>query len=99
METASRADGDTRRRVRRGLGIYLAVVVVLSTAIEAFIISRPDIDGPSIAGLMFVPAIASVVARFVLKEDSGILTALTLVVAALVFSRGRWTILRRPAKS
>jgi len=31
--------------------------------------------------------------------ESGLLTALTLVVAALVFSRGRWTILRRPAKS
>jgi len=68
METASCVDGDTRRRARRGLGIYLAIVVVLSTAMEAFIISRPDIDGPFIAGLMFVPAIASVVARFVLKE-------------------------------
>jgi hypothetical protein len=48
IETASRAEGDTRRTARRGLGIYFAVVVVLSTAIEAFIISRPDIDGPRV---------------------------------------------------
>jgi CAAX protease family protein len=68
METTSRSDGDTRRRARRGLGIYFAIVVVLSAAIEAFIISRPDIDGPFIVGLMFVPALASVVARLVLKE-------------------------------
>ncbi len=30
--------------------------------------------------------------------ESGILTALALVVAAMIFSRGRWTILRKPPK-
>jgi uncharacterized protein len=30
--------------------------------------------------------------------ESGILTALTLVVAAFIFSRGRWMILRQPSK-
>ena len=30
--------------------------------------------------------------------ESGILTALTLVLAAVIFSRGRWTILREPPK-
>ena len=30
--------------------------------------------------------------------ESGILTALVLVVTALIFSRGRWTILREPPK-
>jgi membrane protease YdiL (CAAX protease family) len=30
--------------------------------------------------------------------ESGILTALTLILAAVIFSRGRWTILREPPK-
>jgi len=66
--TISGSDTDGRHKARRGLAIYLALVVVLSAAIEALIIRRPDIDGPFIAGLMFVPALASVVARLVLKE-------------------------------
>ncbi len=48
--------------------IYFAIVVVLSALFEGMVISRPDIDGPFIAGLMWVPAIASVVARLVLRE-------------------------------
>ena len=67
MPTA-RVDGRTRRRARRGLTIYFAIVVVLSALFEGMVISRPDIDGPFIAGLMWVPAIASVVARLVLRE-------------------------------
>lgn len=63
----SRLDDRTRRRARRGLSIYFAIVVVLSAAIEAFIISNPELDG-LIAGLMLVPALASVVARLVLRE-------------------------------
>ncbi|HET7480744.1 MAG TPA: type II CAAX endopeptidase family protein [Rubrobacteraceae bacterium] len=62
------SSGGTRRQARRGLTIYFAVVVMLSASIESFIIKRPDIDGPFIVGLMFVPAIASIVARLVLKE-------------------------------
>ncbi len=60
-------DGDARRRARRGLAIYFAIVVVLSAAIEGFIILNPSMDG-LIAVLMFVPAIASVVARLALGE-------------------------------
>jgi uncharacterized protein len=60
-------DGDTGRRARRGLAIYFAIVVVLSAAIEGFIIVNPAMDG-LIAVLMFVPAIASVVARLALGE-------------------------------
>jgi uncharacterized protein len=30
--------------------------------------------------------------------ESGVLTALTLILAAVIFSRGRWTILREPPK-
>jgi len=62
LETAHRA-----RRARRGLAIYFAIVVALSAMIQAVVISRPDLDG-LIAGLMLVPTIASVVARFALKE-------------------------------
>lgn len=61
------ADGDTRRKARRGLIIYFAIVVALSVPIEGFIISNPDLDGLT-AVLMLVPAIASVVARLVLRE-------------------------------
>ena len=59
--------GDAHHQARRGLSIYFAVVVVLSTAIEGFIIANPRLDG-LIAGLMLVPALASVVARLALKE-------------------------------
>lgn len=55
------------RLARRGLTIYFAIVVVLSAAIEGFVIGNPEFDG-LIAGLMLVPALASVVARFALRE-------------------------------
>ncbi len=66
----------TRRQARRGLALYVAIVVALSVPIQAVIISA-DLDGGAngpvqwivlIAGLMVVPAIASVVARLALKE-------------------------------
>ncbi len=69
METVptTYTDGDTRRRARRGLSIYFAIVVALSAPIEGFIIVNPEMDG-LIAGLMIVPTLASVVARLVLRE-------------------------------
>jgi uncharacterized protein len=67
VRPASRTDLETARRARRGLTIYFTIVVALSAAIQAVIISRPDLDG-LIAGLMLVPALASVVARLALKE-------------------------------
>jgi CAAX protease family protein len=66
MPTPS-ADGRTQRNARRGLAIYFAIVVVLSAAIEGYIIVNPGMDG-LIAVLMFVPATASVVARLALRE-------------------------------
>jgi uncharacterized protein len=59
---------DVQRKARRGLTVYLAIVVLLSVLFEGIIVSRPDINGPFIAGLMWVPAMASVVARLVLRE-------------------------------
>ena len=63
---------DTRRKARRGLAIYFAIVVALSAPIQAVIIStRPEGSIAwltLLAPLMFVPAIASIVARLVLKE-------------------------------
>ena len=69
MQTMSipSTDGDTQRNARRGLAIYFAIVVVLSAAIEGFIILNPSMDG-LIAVLMLVPTIASVVARLLLRE-------------------------------
>jgi CAAX protease family protein len=70
-------DGDdTRRRARRGLAIYFAVVVALSAPILAVIIAS-DLEGGRngavpwlalIAAFMFVPTTASVTARLALKE-------------------------------
>ena len=69
-------DDDTRRQSRRGLAIYFSIVVLLSVPIQAVIISA-DLDGGQnglvpwlvlITGFMFVPTIASVVARRVLRE-------------------------------
>jgi preprotein translocase subunit SecE len=60
--------GDAQRRARRELTIYFAVVVGLTAVLEAIIIGRPDIDGPFIAGLMWVSPVASVVARLAQRE-------------------------------
>ena len=58
---------DTRRAARRGLTVYFAIVLALSAVIEGFLIANPDKTG-AIALLMFVPTVASVVARLVLRE-------------------------------
>ncbi len=58
---------DTRRTACRGLTIYFAIVVALSVAIEGFLIANPSRVG-AIALLMFVPTVASVAARLILKE-------------------------------
>ena len=60
-------DTDTRRAARRGLTIYFAIVLALSAPIEGFLVANPDKTG-AIALLMFVPTVASVVARLVLRE-------------------------------
>ena len=70
-------DGDDiRRRARRGLVIYFAIVVALSAPVQAAIIAA-DLEGGRnglvpylalISALMFVPTTASVVARLALGE-------------------------------
>ncbi len=78
METTQTpyTDDATRRRARRGLAVFFAIVVALSAPIQAVIIAA-DLDGGRnglitylalIAAFMFVPATASVVARLALKE-------------------------------
>jgi membrane protease YdiL (CAAX protease family) len=70
------ADGDTRRRARRGLAIYFAILVPLSALIQAITI-RAGLNGGEngavawvslMAALMSVPTVASVAARLALKE-------------------------------
>jgi membrane protease YdiL (CAAX protease family) len=70
---------DTRRRARRGLGIYFAVLLPLTALIQAVIIYL-DLDAGAngvvawlvlISALMFVPTIASLAARLILKEGFG----------------------------
>src|ERR687885_811053 len=63
--TSSVADAVTQRQARRGLAIYLAVVVVLTALFDVLVITFNPLW---ILGRMFAPAAASVVARLVLRE-------------------------------
>src|SRR3954452_20850701 len=59
------AESDTRLQARRGLAIYFAVLVPLTAVFQALMISG------SLSwfwALMWTPAVASVVARLVLRE-------------------------------
>jgi uncharacterized protein len=66
--TSSLASAATQRQARRGLTIYLAVVVVLSALFEGLIISTGVMGVWTLLPLMWTPAAASVVARLVLRE-------------------------------
>jgi membrane protease YdiL (CAAX protease family) len=69
-EAAAVSSPDLRRTARRGLAIYFALVVVISGAIEAYIIMNPELLGTlfGLLALMWSPALASVIARLVLRE-------------------------------
>ena len=69
-EAAAVSPPDLRRTARRGLAIYFALVVVISGAIEAYLIMNPVLFGTRIGvlALMWSPALASVIARLVLRE-------------------------------
>jgi uncharacterized protein len=68
-QAAALSPPDLRRAARRGLAIYFALVVVLSGAIEAYIIMNPELFGTLwVLALMWSPALASVIARLVLRE-------------------------------
>src|SRR5262245_20046575 len=63
--TSPAVEGDTRRRARRGLAVYFAVLVPLSAVFQALVIA----GSPSwVWALMWTPAAASVVARLALRE-------------------------------
>ncbi|MDF2976181.1 MAG: family intrarane metalloprotease [Actinomycetospora sp.] len=57
-----------RRAARRGLTVFLPLVIVLSGAVEAWVILSPDRAILGIALLMCCPAVASIVTRLVLRE-------------------------------
>ena len=59
---------ELRRTARRGLTIYFAIVVVLSGGLEAYIWMNPSTLGTLVLPLMWTPAVASVIARVVLRE-------------------------------
>jgi membrane protease YdiL (CAAX protease family) len=69
-EAAAVLSPDLRRTARRGLAIYFALVVVISGPIEAYIIMNPELLGTlfGLLALMWSPAVASVIARLVLRE-------------------------------
>ena len=59
---------ELRRTARRGLTIYFAIVVVLSGGLEAYIWMNPSTLGTLVLPLMWTPALASVIARLILRE-------------------------------
>ena len=69
-EAAALSPPDLRRAARRGLAVFFVIVVVLSGAIEAYIIMNPEFFGTllGVLALMWSPALASVIARLVLRE-------------------------------
>ncbi len=95
--TFADTDDDTRRRARRGLAIYFAIVVVLSVPIEGGMIITNSADNLIanviwLTGWAAVPTIASVVARLVLREGfsdvsfrSGGSRARKVMVQTLIF--------------
>lgn len=62
------ADSHVRLRARRGLIIYFAVLVPLSVLFETLMISG---SLSWVSALMWTPAVASIVARLVLREGFG----------------------------
>ena len=69
--TAISARDDDRQRARRGLVIYLAIVIVTSALLEAKIIALGESVSRVpllIVVLMYMPAAASIVARLLLRE-------------------------------
>lgn len=67
MNTVDLQGKPAQLSARRGLLIYLSIVLILSAVIEGYVISYPQRDG-LIAALMLVPALASLIARLLLKE-------------------------------
>jgi hypothetical protein len=60
------ADARSRHKARRGLAIFFANLVPLSAIFEVLIITTGDFSW--LIPLVWVPALASVVARLVLRE-------------------------------
>ena len=70
-EAAALSPPDPRRAARRGLAIYFALVVVISGGLQAYMIFiNPEWFGTmtGIFALMWSPAVASVIARLILRE-------------------------------
>jgi uncharacterized protein len=64
--STSVAGDDTRRRARRGLVVFFAVLVPLSAVFQAITVTTGNASW--ILALMWSPALASAVARLVLRE-------------------------------
>ncbi len=70
-DVAAVSPRDLRKTARHGLVIYFALVVVISDGLEAYdIFINPDAFGTlfGLLALMWSPALASVIARLILRE-------------------------------
>ena len=61
----------SREQARRGLAVYFGVVLVISAALEGWIIAHGGLGGPTgwpVLPLMYTPALGSIVARLAGRE-------------------------------
>jgi hypothetical protein len=64
------APATIRQRARRGLALYLAVLLPPSVLFEGYLFLHPEYDGLT-ALLAVLPAVASITARLMLREGFG----------------------------
>lgn len=59
------------QRARRGLAIYFAILLPITALIEGYMIQSGAMIGLLVLLLMFMPTLASVIARLTLREGFG----------------------------
>ncbi len=61
-------EDDVRRNARRGLAVFLGLVIAFSIVVDGWAFTHPEQAAVSIAVLMCTPALASVITRLVRRE-------------------------------
>jgi len=62
---------DSVQQARRGLVLYFAILVPLTAVLEGIMIRTGSLNGLLVLLLMFIPTLASVIARLALREGFG----------------------------
>jgi hypothetical protein len=62
---------DSVQQARRGLVLYFAILVPITAVLEGIMIKTGSLNGLLVLLLMFIPTLASVIARLALREGFG----------------------------